>query len=378
MRKPALIIGNGLSIALSSDFSLKSITESFINSMSGDDKLFLQELSSFNGSSMNFDDFETNFTALEAALDSVVKYNKFIDSSVGEKFCGRYKLTNPELDKHIETIQRIYKVYITKILHIIQGNVHHDNINRKLKGFVEFLLSKVESSNELYIFSLNYDLLIEAILLNYVGTNYFTDFCFPAKKLEGTKIDKFDFNPQRSMEWFSSPERKTELYHLHGSLSLFYDYSRNRATKLKSEDISWENIYKKISEDQLPLIPAIITGGGKSDKIIQYPFDFYYRAVKDICDSGKATELYIIGYSFRDDHINDLIKRWMSNVEDYTQGFRIVDFKTSDEDKNKYMEFVRSQIRKRPQIPDTCFNFSGVNNIEECPGTKQKEKKNPV
>lgn len=372
MKIPAFIIGNGLSIALSKDFSLQTITKDFINSMEGKDKLFLQELSSFNGSVLDFDNFEANFTTLESSLDSVIKYNAFINSSVGKTFCKRYKLSDPKLEKHIETIQRIYRTYITKILTIIQGNVHHDAINRKLKGFVDFLISKVESSNHLYIFSLNYDLLIEAILLQYVGTNFFTDFCFPSHMLAGTTIEKYDFNPQRSIEWFKSPDRKTELHHLHGSLSLFYDYSRNRAIKLKSDDISWTDIYQKIADESLPLMPAIITGGGKSDKIIQYPFDYYYRSVKDICDSGKASEMYIIGYSFRDEHINDLISRWMREVEDYTKGLRIVDFKKTEDEKQVFMGFVRSKISKRPKIPDHCFIFEGVNFIIESEGTRPK------
>lgn len=255
---------------------------------------------------------------------------------------------------------------------LIQGNVHHTAINSKLKGFVDFLLNKIRTSDNLYIFSLNYDLLIEAILLEYVGPNFFTDFCFPAHKLRNTTIDKFDFNPQRSKEWFNSPDRKTELYHLHGALSLFYDYERNRATKLRSDDITLENIYKKISEDNLPLLPAIITGGGKSNKIVQYPFDYYYRAAKDLCDAGQASELYVIGYSFRDDHINDLICRWMKNVEDYTKGLRIIDFKTTDDSKKEFIEFVRSKIKKRPKLPEECFLFEGANSIVECEGTNPK------
>ena len=374
MNTPAFIVGNGLSIALSKDFALISITHKFIASLSGSDKAFLQDLSFSNGVDLNFDDFEQNFSSLETALDCLKKYNQFICSDVGEKFIKKYKLIDPELVKHEEIIERIYKQYITQILTLIQGNVRLDAITKNLMPFCNFLKHKVESSTNTYIFSLNYDLLIETILLQYLSSGVFTDFCFTSGKLAGTTIEKFDFNPQRSHEIYLSPDRNTELHHLHGSLSLFYDHKINRAVKLKSEDISLENIYKKIAQEKLPLIPAIITGGGKSDKIVQYPFDFYYRAVKDICDSGQASELYIIGYSFRDEHINDLIIRWTKNVEKYENGLRIVDYKTDETEKEEFKKFVRSQIPKRPKLPDECFIFDGVNGIVECIGTKAKEK----
>ena len=375
MNSPAFIIGNGLSIALSSDFALKNITKKFIASMSGDDKEFLQELANQNDKDINFDDFEQNFANLELALESVKKYNLFITSDTGKKFLTKYKLDDPKLQKHEEAIDRIYKKYITQILELIHGNVRLEMISKKLQPFVDFLRHKVESSKNIYIFSLNYDLLIETILLQTVGSATFTDFCFRSGNLAGTAIEKFDFNPQRSHEIYKSPDRNVELHHLHGSLSLFYDYQRNRAAKLKSEDISLEQIYKKIADEKLPLIPAIITGGGKSEKIVQYPFDFYYRAVKDICDIGKASELYVIGYSFRDEHINDLISRWMRNVETYKDGLRIIDYKNTDEEKEEFKKFVRSTIVKKPQIADECFIFDGVNGIKECIGTIPKVKK---
>ncbi len=374
MSKVAFMIGNGLSIALSKDFSLRTITKKFIESLEGEDKEFLLSLANFSNDAINFDDFESNFSSLEAALESLKRYSLFIRSPVGLRMLERFRLTDPQLEKHEEVIDHLYKSYISKILNLIRGHVTVENINSKLKPFIEFLVNKINNSSKVYIFSLNYDLLIEAILLQYIGTKCFTDFCYPSGTLRNTSIDKFDFNPQRNREIFTSSEMKTELYHLHGSLSLFYDYDRNRAIKLRSADIGIEKIYQKISNNKIPLIPAIITGGGKSEKIVEYPFDFYYRSAKDLCDCGHPNEFYVLGYSFRDKHINDLISRWIKNVEKYEKGFRVVDYKLDQNEKNEFKQFVKSALRKKGQIPNECFQFDGVNAIESCSGTIQKHK----
>ncbi|MFL0557355.1 SIR2 family protein [Paenibacillus barengoltzii] len=372
MTKPLFLFGNGLSIALSPEFALRNITTKFIEELDKSEKEFLTQLCQREGG-ISFDDFEANFVALESALESVIKYNSFINSEVGKMLLSSYNLPDPQLSRHIDIIERIYRKYIVRILRIIHGNVRLEAIERKLSGFTSFFIDSLNSGQKGFVFTLNYDLLVETILLEKIGTYHFTDFCFPSGNLRGTNIPKFDFNPRRSEELYTETQRKIELHHLHGSLSLFYDYYRNRVAKLKSEDIGYEEIYEKIYQENLPLIPAIITGGGKSDKIVQYPFDFYYRALKDICDFGQANKLFVIGYSFRDEHINDLISRWTSNVKDYTKGLLIVDYKQNQSDQEEFKKFVRSQIRKRPAIPDDCFEFGGVNNIHDVEGTEAKE-----
>ena len=375
MNEIAFLIGNGLSIALSESFSLRTVTKEFIDSLDGQDKEFLSELAKYNGTEMNFDDFESNFSDLEASLSSLKRYRNFINSKVGGHFLKKYNLEDPRLEEHETVIDKLYMGYVSKILTLIHGNVRVLHIKKKLTPFVKFFIGKIKGSSRTYILTLNYDLLVETILLEFLVRAHFTDFCCPSGKLSGMDIEKFDFNPQRNRDMFESEDIKTELFHLHGSLSLFYDYNRNRALKLKSSDIEGENIYDKIKEGGIPLIPAIIIGGGKSEKIVEYPFDFYYRSAKDLCDAGRPKEFYIIGYSFRDDHVNDLIKRWTENVNSYENGLRIIDYRTDQEEQSAFKKHVRSQIRKRPKIPDECFIFDGVNGIASCPGAEIKPKK---
>lgn len=373
--KPLFLFGNGLSMALSPDFSLKKITTKFITGLKGEEKAFLSELCG-GEQNLSFDDFEYNFSLLEDAYGSVKKYKRFIESSTGALFLAKFNLANPDLAKHEAIIKSLYDEYIFQILGLIHGNVTKAAIQQKLGPFCSFLKNQLENCSKGYVFTLNYDLLAETILLEEIGTGKFTDFCSPTGHFKGTQIAKYDFDPAlndaRYGEDYTSAN--IELHHLHGSLSMFYDYQRNKAIKIKSEDILINDVYNTIHKENWTLFPSIITGGGKSLKMNEYPFEFYFRNFKDYSTYGKYSKLFIVGYSFRDEHVNDMIKRWMLGVEDYSKGLLIVDFKKTLEEQSAFKKFVREQIKKRPIIPDACFEFGGVNAIRDVIGTVPKER----
>ncbi|WP_317897151.1 SIR2 family protein [Aurantibacillus circumpalustris] len=373
--RPLFLFGNGLSIALSHEFALRNITEKFIKGLQGDERAFFHELC--GKENLNFEDFESNFAQLEAAYSSLVKYRTFIESETGVFFLNKFHLTNPNLKQHEEVIKSLYDKYIFQILSLIQGNVTKAGIAEKLNGFTTFLKSQLNECEKGFIFTLNYDLLAEAILLEEIGTERITDFCSPSGHFKGSDISKYDFDPAMNDEKFGEDynKEKVELHHLHGSLSLFYDHSRNKTIKFKNDDILTNGIYKKIEDEKWTLYPAIITGGGKSLKVTEYPFEFYYRNLKDISTYAKFTKFYIVGYSFRDEHINDLIKRWISAVVDYQNGLLIVDFKTDELSQKNFKLLVKKSLKLLKEIPETCFEFRGVNLIHDVIGAVKKPKK---
>jgi hypothetical protein len=373
--KPLFLFGNGLSIALSPEFALRNITKKFIEGLQGEERKFFYELC--GAEKLNFEDFEFNFALLESAYSSLRKYKQFMDSETGKTFLDKFKLEDPHLEKHEVVIKSLYDKYIFQILNLIQGNVTKVGIEEKLKGFTTFLQSQFSSCEKGFVFTLNYDLLAEAILLEDIGSAKITDFCSAAGKFKGSEIIKYDFDPAMNEEKFGDDytSAKVELHHLHGSLSLFYDHLRNKTIKFKNEDILTNGIYQKIHDENWPLYPAIITGGGKSLKVTEYPFEFYYRNLKDNSTYAKYTKLFIVGYSFRDEHINELIKRWINSVEDYTKGLLIVDFKSDENAQNAFKQFVKKELHLSKKLPDTCFEFGGVNSIHDIQGTFKKTKK---
>jgi len=86
------------------------------------------------------------------------------------------------------------------------------------------------------------------------------------------------------------------------------------------------------------------------------------------------TSLYIVGYSFRDEHINDLIQRWIENIQDYSKGLQIVDFKLDKESQQQFIRFVKKALHKRA-IDESCFEFGGANNMRRVEGTIPQKKK---
>ncbi|MDD5151105.1 MAG: SIR2 family protein [Flavobacterium sp.] len=368
---PLFLFGNGLSMALSPEFSLKTITSKFIAGLEGDEKDYLCELCG-GEENLSFDDFELNFSMIDDAYGNLRKYRKFIDSSAGKTLLNKFKLINPNLQQHEKIIKSLYDKYVFQILSLIHGNVTQKGIQEKLGGFTSFLSTQLNKSKKGYVFTLNYDLLAETILLENIGSDKLTDFCASANVFKGTGIRKFDFDP--AMNESRHGEINIELHHLHGSLSLFYDYNRNKVIKFKSEDIFTNDIYNKIHDENWTLYPAIITGGGKSTKMTEYPFEFYHRNLKDNSTYVKYNKLFIVGYSFRDEHINELIKRWIDKVEDYNKGSLIVDYKSTESEQKDFMEMVKIQLKKK-SFPSSCFEFRGVNFIYDIEGTIAKPMK---
>jgi hypothetical protein len=362
-------------MALSPEFSLRIITKKFIDGLEGDEKTFFYELC--GKENLNFEDFEHNFAMLEAAYGSLRKYKQFIDTDTGKFFLNKFSLVDPHLEKHEAVIKSLYDKYIFQILALIQGNVTKAGIEEKLKGFTAFLNKQLTDCERGFVFTLNYDLLAEAILLEDIGSSKITDFCSPTGKFKGSDIQKYDFDPALNEDKFGEDysSAKVELHHLHGSLSLFYDHSRNKTIKFKNEDILINGIYKKIHEENWPLYPAIITGGGKSFKVTEYPFEFYYRNLKDNSTYGKFNKLFIVGYSFRDEHVNELVKRWITSVEDYSKGLLIVDFKNDENARTGFRKMVQKELHLSKPIPDSCFEFGGVNAIHDIEGAKRKPSK---
>ncbi len=65
------------------------------------------------------------------------------------------------------------------------------------------------------------------------------------------------------------------MHYLHGSLSSFKNIKSGRFFKITSVALRDSNLYENIFEQGI--IPSIVTGGGKSLKIQQNPFHFYYN-----------------------------------------------------------------------------------------------------
>jgi hypothetical protein len=306
MSKAVVLTGNGLSVALNRDFALPKITERFYTRLSPEHKAFIQH---HMGAEYNQLNFEESISSIEQAYDALQNYHNFLVSGEnGTNFLDVYGLEAVPLEKHVKAIREIIHEYTASILDLIDGNVHHSKIEDNLSGFVLWLEKILNIKNEVDLFTLNFDLLLETIMLKIIGTELFTDFHYKISRPWNVINNNFQyyFNPDLARQ--IAGDRNIKLHHLHGSLSSFKNINDGRLFKITTESLRDSDIYNRIFE--LNLIPSIVTGGGKSHKVQQAPFSFYYNEFKKkMCiDEHLCDELYIIGYSFRDDHINNAIK----------------------------------------------------------------------
>ncbi|MCU5632904.1 hypothetical protein OCB76_17430 [Bacillus cereus] len=126
--KRVVLTGNGLSVALNSDFSLKSITERFFDRLDESHREFIKHHMKDNYSQL---DFEEAIASIEQVYDSLAHYNGFLIGEKGKNFLDAYKLKNTEFNDHIKAIQTIIHQYTSSILDLIINNVKQKDISDK-------------------------------------------------------------------------------------------------------------------------------------------------------------------------------------------------------------------------------------------------------
>lgn len=360
-----------MSVGLNNSFSLQNITENFYNSLPTEHQKFVQHhMERIQKGKYIQVDFEEAIASIEQVHDSLNSYVDFLlKEDEGKRYLEAENLKADDLEDHLKKIKEIILSYTASIVEIIDGNVHWEQIGERLSGFINWLQSVLNDESEVDLFTLNFDLLLETILLRVVGTDEFTDF--HVKRGRHEQFDKFNFDPQEALSDFGN--RRIRLHHLHGSLSSFQRLSDGRLFKLRTEDIRLGDLYRTIIEKDV--FPSIITGGFKSQKVQRLPFSFYYSKFKEkmINTEKLCDELYIIGYSFRDEHINQAISerlkigRGKNPIE--LKKLVIVDFKTDEESQELFIEEVNRALglgaRTKLTPDNTDFIFTGANDIDQ-------------
>ena len=368
-----VLVGNGLSVGLNKDFSLPNITKKFFERLTPEHQSFVKHhMDRIEKQEYLQTDFEEAIASIEQAYDSLKNYFDFLDENdQGEQFMEAYGLEKREIEKHLLAMKEIIYEYTASILDLIDGHVHWHEINENLFGFIEWLQEAIEESNHIDLFTLNFDLLLETILLESIGTKTFMDFHIPRDSWGLIQNEKrYFFSPDLALSAFG--ELKVKLHHLHGSLSSFKDIQTGKTFKITTEALRNNDVYSKIFD--LNITPSIVTGGGKSSKIQEMPFNFYYNNFRRLLtdENNLCDELYIIGYSFRDEHINTSIcerlklgRRKKDPI--YLQKLLIVDYKPNEEDQRKFIEDINLALdlgpktRGRFEYGDPRIIFEGAN-----------------
>jgi len=214
--------------------------------------------------------------------------------------------------------ENIFKYFVKKIIHLVEG--YSKSINQKTElnnRLNEFLVS---ITNPLRCYTTNYDRLIPTV--------------YKGEMFEGfSKIDEtFKFDLKRVIEDNTS----NIYYNLHGSVH--YDLEWPNTIKYSPYNFIYEfssrTSYQR-DQDKKKLIDSnIITGFNKPARILTNPYSqFYLRFYQDCLTVNK---IFIVGYSFSDNHINSAIKTALSSNKNLK--IVCVDYMVYDEDINMEAE----------------------------------------
>lgn len=208
---------------------------------------------------------------------------KHSNSFVGDKW--QLEISLFKLKKKIDiTREHIYilKEFILRTVQLFLNELNFDDSD--IKRLTQFI-KKIKAENQINHYSLNYDCLF--------------DKCFES-----------DQNPIKKtyLSGISIFETQLPTHYLHGSF-LFdiegKDFLINPSSLNSQKEIEPLKIYSPKGNNFF--LHRMITGLSKETKLLDFPYDALYQ--KMILDFHSSKELWIIGYSFSDSHINSVLRQ---------------------------------------------------------------------
>ena len=181
------------------------------------------------------------------------------------------------------------------------------------KSLLTSLLQRPLNLRRVNIFTLNYDLAFEyacdelgiEYINGFVGFNernfrpevYNYDFFFPGDTTEG-KVRRI--------------ERVIKYYKLHGSLNWVYK-NQNKNNPYGLYEIPIELVRMKLTNETNNLGDIMIyPTSSKKEYTLNFPYSELFRKFADRLQQPEAV-LFVVGYSFYDEHVNDIIYQALAN-----------------------------------------------------------------
>ncbi|GAA0299800.1 hypothetical protein GGQ92_003190 [Gracilibacillus halotolerans] len=281
-----------------------------------------------------FDEHVNNKEALEDVLLSLAKKRpeQALDGLYEMLSYYQNILQDDSIKYQLEELVESFKeIFIKNFVLTINYDVNHLH-----KTFFKKLVSRGAKSNKVNIFTLNYDLLIEktAEELGIHVNNGFSGFHYRS-------FNPASFHLDTHIQYSDGGKTYTKginLFKLHGSLSWFFDnYKPPYGISEKQLD------FKLLStEGEGTLIPDCIIYPVQSKKTysLDLPYSEMFRQFIEFCNKPNST-LLIMGYSFLDEHVNDIITNALSNPD-----FNLIIFSYSNKSDENISPFLQSLIER--------------------------------
>ncbi|OBG55183.1 SIR2 family protein [Mycobacterium sp. E183] len=310
-RDLAMLIGNGLSIAFSNELLLGSISQEmttrFTAEYTGSDAVAraMQKVAQHQPTGDPVTDFEVLIGAFGGQSDILEDLAVFADLTKNSD-----KEIANAIQKVRDFVSEVQRRGIGHTLQIISERSYSDTARRQpLRSFFESVLSTFQDC--VTVANLNYDTLVLSVL----AETYWRDLTDMANGRYDAGTVKVGGIPYRSWplrtaasEFMPFEQRRIRLLHLHGSLT-YWRFGPDDYRKLPIEAVRsqiWEIFRNENTFTGRPLV-VLANQHEKADHVTKYPYDLAYR----VAESGfkDANNWLIVGYSFRDICVNDMLSR---------------------------------------------------------------------
>ena len=232
--------------------------------------------------------------------------NENLENILGVLYSKRdYQLGINEPDKATDNLIEIIEKIIFKKINIDLSDASHQEVIDTYKKFYQNVTYRNKDLSRVNIFTTNNDLFNERVLDN-LNINYNNGF--------GGGLERF-FNPARfgytfskkietSIEKYEALDNMVYLYKLHGSIN-WIEKEGNSLFNIQEININHKD--KKPKESVL-----IYPNPLKQSKSLTSPYtDIIREFQKKLLLQNSV--LFVIGYSFSDDHLNNIIYQALSS-----------------------------------------------------------------
>lgn len=197
--------------------------------------------------------------------------------------------------------------------------------------FIKALLQRPLNLRRANIFTANYDLAFE-YAFDRLGVHYIDGFAGFHKRYFKPETFEFDlFYPGSTTSGkVQRIEKVVRYYKLHGSLSWVNSDKRDANNLYGIEELPLKLIASEKKKGEIIVYPSAV----KKSYTLDLPYSELFRQFASTITQSQSV-LITVGYSFADEHFNDIIFQALSNP---TFTLIIVDFKGTD---SKYIDEIK-------------------------------------
>lgn len=244
--------------------------------------------------------------------------------------------------------------------------------------FLKKILQRPNNLRRANLFTTNYDLAIDYSLDN-LGISYFNGFSGYQKRVFRPETYDYDiyYPGQTTSGKVYRAEKVLRYFKLHGSLSWIY----NEPTTNNPYGIEEIKLNESCKNEELIIYPC----STKKSFTLDLPYSELFRLFSNTIKQ-EQTVLFCLGYSFFDEHINDIITQALSNpsftlfIVDFkaTESSEILNLKEADDPRiiivdKEYGKFTKFVSDILPDLFEENDNLRLAKTMESLLG-KEKDK----